>query len=107
MTLDGLEPVAKSHGALSEGGTTSGPPVTNDEHDTLKYHLLGPSLTKAGQESVDQHKVRRTADDTGVERVIDWPFRFQKSSTTPLKAPNSSTMKRTRTRLLRKRSTAF
>ncbi|MCJ1258716.1 hypothetical protein MMC24_006549 [Lignoscripta atroalba] len=57
MTLDGLEPVAKSHGALSEGGTTSGPPVTNDEHDTLKYHLLGPSLTKAGQESVDQHKV--------------------------------------------------
>ncbi|KAM0271891.1 hypothetical protein ACHAQH_008933 [Verticillium albo-atrum] len=27
------------------------------EHDTLKYHLLGPSLTKAGQESVDQSKV--------------------------------------------------
>lgn len=27
------------------------------EHDTLKYHLLGPSLTKAGQDSVDQHKV--------------------------------------------------
>lgn len=31
------------------------------EHDTLKYHLLGPSLTKAGQDSVDQHKVRSAA----------------------------------------------
>ncbi|KAI0879796.1 uncharacterized protein GGS22DRAFT_182809 [Annulohypoxylon maeteangense] len=28
-----------------------------DQHDTLKYHLLGPSLTKAGQDSVDQSKV--------------------------------------------------
>lgn len=27
------------------------------EHDTLKYHLLGPSLTKAGQSGVDQTKV--------------------------------------------------
>ncbi|KAG8533037.1 uncharacterized protein KY384_001820 [Bacidia gigantensis] len=27
------------------------------EHDTLKYHLLGPSLTKAGQDTVDQQKV--------------------------------------------------
>ena len=26
-------------------------------HETLKYHLLGPSLTKAGQDSVDQQKV--------------------------------------------------
>lgn len=29
-----------------------------DGHNTLKYHLLGPSLTKAGQDSVDQQKVR-------------------------------------------------
>ncbi|CAI6335724.1 unnamed protein product [Periconia digitata] len=29
----------------------------SDEHDTLKYHLLGPSLTKAGQDAVDQQKV--------------------------------------------------
>ncbi|KAF2440382.1 DNA/RNA polymerase [Karstenula rhodostoma CBS 690.94] len=29
----------------------------SDQHDTLKYHLLGPSLTKAGQDSVDQQKV--------------------------------------------------
>ncbi|KAI1823019.1 impB/mucB/samB family protein [Xylaria intraflava] len=27
------------------------------DHQTLKYHLLGPSLTKAGQDSVDQSKV--------------------------------------------------
>lgn len=34
----------------------------HDEHQddalkTLKYHLLGPSLTKAGQDKVDQSKV--------------------------------------------------
>jgi DNA polymerase kappa len=29
----------------------------SEEHDSLKYHLLGPSLTKAGQDSVDQQKV--------------------------------------------------
>lgn len=28
-----------------------------DELKTLKYHLLGPSLTKAGQDKVDQSKV--------------------------------------------------
>jgi DNA polymerase kappa len=28
-----------------------------DEHDTLKYSLLGPSLTKSGQDNVDQQKV--------------------------------------------------
>ena len=28
-----------------------------DDLDTLKYQLLGPSLTKAGQDSVDQQKV--------------------------------------------------
>lgn len=27
------------------------------EHETLKYHLLGPSLTKSGQDTVDQQKV--------------------------------------------------
>ncbi|KAF2030347.1 DNA-directed polymeras-like protein kappa [Setomelanomma holmii] len=29
----------------------------SNDHDTLKYHLLGPSLTKAGQDTVDQTKV--------------------------------------------------
>jgi DNA polymerase kappa len=28
-----------------------------DKDETLKYHLLGPSLTKAGQDAVDQRKV--------------------------------------------------
>lgn len=27
------------------------------EHESLKYHLLGPSLTKAGQDTVNQQKV--------------------------------------------------
>lgn len=27
------------------------------DHETLKYHLLGPSLTKAGQDTVDQTRV--------------------------------------------------
>ena len=31
--------------------------TTPREHDSLKYHLLGPSLTKAGQDTVDQQKV--------------------------------------------------
>lgn len=31
--------------------------ATTVDHDTLKYSLLGPSLTKAGQDSVDQAKV--------------------------------------------------
>ena len=33
-------------------------PAGAGEHDTLKYHLLGPSLTKAGQDAVDQQKVK-------------------------------------------------
>lgn len=37
-------------------------PEQQEEHQddalkTLKYHLLGPSLTKAGQDKVDQSKV--------------------------------------------------
>ncbi|OTB19169.1 hypothetical protein K445DRAFT_314041 [Daldinia sp. EC12] len=34
-----------------------GPKQDDHQHDTLKYSLLGPSLTKAGQDSVDQSKV--------------------------------------------------
>jgi DNA polymerase kappa len=30
-----------------------------DALKTLKYHLLGPSLTKAGQDRVDQSKVHQ------------------------------------------------
>ncbi len=32
-----------------------------DDFKTLKYHLLGPSLTKAGQDAVDQSKVGQQA----------------------------------------------
>lgn len=39
-----------------EGSTSK---EADSEHDTLKYHLLGPSLTKAGQDAVDQKKVRQ------------------------------------------------
>jgi DNA polymerase kappa len=44
------------------GAPTARPPPVRtpsnpNEHDSLKYHLLGPSLTKAGQDSVDQQKV--------------------------------------------------
>lgn len=30
---------------------------SSSQHRTLKYQLLGPSLTKAGQDAVDQKKV--------------------------------------------------
>ena len=43
-------------GPLPEGQETASAPAVS-EHDTLKYHLLGPSLTKAGQDKVDQQKV--------------------------------------------------
>lgn len=33
-------------------------PREEDYYETLKYQLLGPSLTKAGQDAVDQQKVR-------------------------------------------------
>lgn len=36
----------------------SAPTDAGSGHDTLKYQLLGPSLTKAGQDTVDQQKVR-------------------------------------------------
>lgn len=53
----------ETHAASSSEDATSLPPAKPaitaevDEHGTLKYHLLGPSLTKAGQDSVDQQRV--------------------------------------------------
>lgn len=32
-------------------------PPPSQEHKSLKYSLLGPSLLKAGQDAVDQRKV--------------------------------------------------
>ncbi|KAI1806349.1 IMS-domain-containing protein [Daldinia bambusicola] len=43
--------------AEKEEPEVEGPKQDDHQHDTLKYHLLGPSLTKAGQDSVDQSKV--------------------------------------------------
>lgn len=37
--------------------------TTGDDYETLKYHLLGPSLTKAGQDAVDQKKVQSASLD--------------------------------------------
>ena len=47
------------HTGDNSSNTTNTNPakIAGDEHDTLKYHLLGPSLTKAGQDTVDQQKV--------------------------------------------------
>ncbi|KAI1852135.1 hypothetical protein JX265_013106 [Neoarthrinium moseri] len=46
-------PPTDDHGPATATVTTP----TVAEHGTLKYSLLGPSLTKAGQDSVDQSKV--------------------------------------------------
>ncbi|KZF24202.1 DNA-directed polymeras-like protein kappa [Xylona heveae TC161] len=42
---------------VAQEDNNASPVLTDQEHETLKYHLLGPSLTKAGQDSVDQQKV--------------------------------------------------
>ena len=53
MVEIGLEPLA-----VDRYETTSVMPKAEpDAHGSLKYHLLGPSLTKAGQDCVDQQKV--------------------------------------------------
>ena len=51
MTLD--------EGESPQGHDISGAiaPIEVAEHASLKHHLLGPSLTKAGQDSVDQQQV--------------------------------------------------
>ncbi|KAH6620002.1 DNA-directed polymeras-like protein kappa [Boeremia exigua] len=43
--------------AAAQASESPQPDVASNEHDSLKYHLLGPSLTKAGQDTVDQQKV--------------------------------------------------
>ena len=53
MTEDG----SGQHQEVGGPNTDEAVQPGSSEHDTLKYHLLGPSLTKAGQDSVDQQKV--------------------------------------------------
>ncbi len=45
-----------SETGVSETGVSETLQADKLENDALKYHLLGPSLTKAGQDSVDQQK---------------------------------------------------
>ena len=52
MPVDGEQQSTEKDAGVADAGKPEG-----DKHDTLKYHLLGPSLTKAGQDSVDQQKV--------------------------------------------------
>ncbi|KAI4197539.1 MAG: hypothetical protein LQ350_005854 [Teloschistes chrysophthalmus] len=54
MTADDTSRAITKHGAEPPKSKEE---VAVAEHDTLKYHLLGPSLTKAGQDSVNQQKV--------------------------------------------------
>ncbi|KAL8773691.1 MAG: hypothetical protein Q9209_001457 [Squamulea sp. 1 TL-2023] len=55
MTDDGLVQAHSEDASIDPPFAKS--EVAVAEHDTLKYHLLGPSLTKAGQDTVDQQKV--------------------------------------------------
>ena len=70
MDIAGSLPIAdavnrqrsESAASPSRGGRPKEAPVKEaaalpTEHESLKYHLLGPSLTKAGQEKVDQQKI--------------------------------------------------
>lgn len=80
------------------------PPTTKSEvavaeHDTLKYHLLGPSLTKAGQDAVDQQKVI-WSQVLLLSLLLTSISRYPRLYTMPPKAPNSSTTRNTRTRTL-------
>lgn len=52
MAMDGEQQSTEKGPAVADVGKPE-----DDKHNTLKYHLLGPSLTKAGQDSVDQQKV--------------------------------------------------
>lgn len=47
------------HDSLDDEHLAAKDPRKDD--GTLKYHLLGPSLTKAGQDAVDQRKVSQPA----------------------------------------------
>lgn len=48
------------------------PARAEEDYETLKYQLLGPSLTKAGQDAVDQQKVP-AASDTG--QIEPWKLK--------------------------------
>lgn len=58
---DVLESLLNDGGEVDDANVADalGVAEEDDEFKTLKYSLLGQSLLKAGQDSVDQSKVRR------------------------------------------------
>ncbi|KAL1304085.1 hypothetical protein AAFC00_000520 [Neodothiora populina] len=48
---------APDKGSVTAYVDDQGGAAPDSSHSTLKYHLLGPSLTKSGQDNVDQQKV--------------------------------------------------
>lgn len=68
-----------------------------DDSKTLRYHLLGPSLTKAGQDKVDQSKVRIHRGANYCSYTLT-SLRFPTSYITRRRAPNTSTVRRPETR---------
>ena len=57
-------------------------PSDVNDHDTLKYSLLGPSLTKSGQDNVDQQKVKKTiiSDEVFVNPLLGLRNHLQRVS---------------------------
>lgn len=53
-SIDHIDDNDDRHERDADGNTSLPPP---SQHHSLKYSLLGPSLTKAGQDAVDQKKV--------------------------------------------------
>lgn len=90
------------------GTATEEAPQASQDHKSLKYSLLGPSLLKAGQDAVDQRKVCRIVYAMMALFVrssnANGDIRYPRSYTKSLKDPSSSTMKRTETRFSQRRS---
>lgn len=66
MTLSDADDISSRHVHHAVAEEVADIPISNDtqadlpqasQHHSLKHHLLGPSLTKAGQDAVDQQKV--------------------------------------------------
>lgn len=95
----------------NEARDSPAPQQPASQHASLKYSLLGPSLTKAGQDSVDQRKVGITCLEAlsclKAAAVTDAPpaaasvGRSLRSYTAPPRAPNISIAKRKETGSLR------
>ncbi|KAI9925825.1 hypothetical protein MW887_005631 [Aspergillus wentii] len=72
MEPQGDEPEDREQEQASE------PQYAVENSDTLKYHLLGPSLTKAGQDAVDQQKNRDRVLTAKIERILTEKARLEK-----------------------------